>query len=98
MACLKLGSSLFRLIASCVFENKTSIANEDIQAVAVVKNTCVSNAIQEIINLFSNDQTEIDIFGNQDLERILMEIAERLTPRLKEANKKVARTIKKSAQ
>lgn len=90
---LKLGSSILRLMASTVFEGKRSISRADLKKIAPVKkDTSVYQNYQKILELDAEND-EILLLENQNLERILVSIAERITPRLKEVNSKVEKKI-----
>lgn len=86
---LKLGSSILRLVASTVFKGKKSINRADLENISPLKkDTFVYQNYQNVVELDSeNDQ--IPLFGNQNFEKILTGIAERITPHLKEVNSKV---------
>lgn len=56
------------------------------------KETFVYKKFQSLLDLGSIDYT-IQIVGNVALERLLYDIAERITPRLKELNLKVIKKI-----
>ncbi|KAI8063054.1 hypothetical protein BDF21DRAFT_389426 [Thamnidium elegans] len=90
---LKLGSRILRLMASTVFEGKRSINRADLKKIVPVKkDTSVYHNYQKILELDAEND-EILFLGNQNLERILVSIAEKITPQLKEANSKVEKKI-----
>lgn len=96
---LNFGSSIMRFVTASILDEKKkksfSLRELSMLGPATKKETFIHQKFQTMLELKSTDDL-VNIVGNIELERILYDIAERITPRLTELNAKVVKKFIKS--
>lgn len=91
----RIGSQLFQLIATSIFNNQRLPKNSVLDLFARTKTgTDIHRHLESILTLFDNEVREIDIIGNNALNNDLQLIASALSTPIRRANESVAMSVK----